>query len=169
MGFFLRMVMVTVLGCTVISSAGSLSRWKDSAVASASGESSPSAMGMVTSLAASSLSSSSSSPNSSRAGGGGGSCSKAAGGGSSWMSGCDTSCGGGTDGGLGGDVVLMAGGGARGRCGIGSVDAVDDADSDHFSFFFSRFMPMESDSVSMGNGNTMVELCSVEMALSVCR
>ena len=45
--------------------------------------------------------------------------------------------------------------------------ASDDESSDHFSFL--SFPTMESESESMGKGKTMVELCSVEMALSVCR
>ena len=45
--------------------------------------------------------------------------------------------------------------------------ASDDESSDHFSFL--SFPTMDSESESMGKGKTMVELCSVEMALSVCR
>ena len=52
--------------------------------------------------------------------------------------------------------------------GLYMVVGADDGDSDHLSFF-SLPTPMESDRLSMGNGNTMVELCSVEMALSVWR
>ncbi len=48
------------------------------------------------------------------------------------------------------------------------VVAADDGDSDHLSFF-SFPTPMERERESIGNGNTMVELCSVEMALSVWR
>jgi hypothetical protein len=44
----------------------------------------------------------------------------------------------------------------------------DDVDSDHLSFLSWTF-PCPNESVSMGNGKTMVELCSVEMELSVCR
>ena len=45
--------------------------------------------------------------------------------------------------------------------------ASDDESSDHFSFL--SFPTMDSESESIGKGKTMVELCSVEMALSVCR
>lgn len=40
----------------------------------------------------------------------------------------------------------------------------------YYSFLFFSFpTPIERDRLSMGKGNTMVELCSVEMALRVCR
>lgn len=64
-------------------------------------------------------------------------------------------------GGCGGAVGLIINGGVV-------VVSAGDVGSDHFSFF-SFPTPMESERESIGKGNTMVELCSVEMALSVWR
>jgi len=51
---------------------------------------------------------------------------------------------------------------------VAVVGAADDGGEDHLSFF-SFPTPMDRLRLSMGNGNTMVELCSVEMAFSVCK
>ncbi len=48
------------------------------------------------------------------------------------------------------------------------IGGAADDDSDHLSFF-SLPTPMDRERLSMGKGNTMVELCSVEMAFSVWR
>ena len=40
---------------------------------------------------------------------------------------------------------------------------------DYSFLFFSFPTPMDKERLSMGKGNTMVELCSVEMAFSVCK
>ena len=40
---------------------------------------------------------------------------------------------------------------------------------DYSFLFFSFPTPMDKERLSMGKGNTMVELCSVEMALRVCK
>ncbi len=61
-------------------------------------------------------------------------------------------------------VVVFSGGGLY----FLMLVAADDGDSDHLSFF-SLPTPMDRDRLSMGKGNTMVELCSVEIAFSVCR
>ena len=77
----------------------------------------------------------------------------------------------GSDVGGGGDVCVE--GGSLGADGFMSVfaDGVGESEGEgqsHLSFF-SLPTPIERLRLSIGKGNTMVELCSVEMALSVCR